>query len=156
MRIKKLILLILLFVPFIGNAQDSKLGNWWIYYGDMKIKSNWNWHSEVQYRNYNFIGDLEQLLLRTGLGYNLTENNNNILLGYGYILSQNYIDKTLYVSAFNEIFISTDGDMFDRNRVYAGLGYRFSKKNRIELGYMNQFLPNSNRDQLLISSYVNF
>ncbi len=217
---KKLILVLLLFVPFLGNTQDSNLGNWWIYYGNKQIKSKWNWHSEVQYRNYNFISDLEQLLLRTGFGYNLTENNNNILLGYGYILSENYIDgtdekedvhenriyqqfitkqsfsrvslqhryrfeqrfidddfrlrfryflsinialnhkeiidKTLYLSAYNEIFINTDDNIFDRNRIYAGLGYRFSKNIRIELGYMNQFLPESNRDQIMISSYVNF
>ena len=217
---KKLILVIIILFPFFGSAQDSNLGNWWIYYGNKQIKSKWNWHSEVQYRNYNFISDLEQLLLRTGFGYNLTENNNNILLGYGYILSENYIDgtdekedvhenriyqqfitkqsfsrvslqhryrfeqrfidddfrlrfryflsinialnhkeitdKTLYLSAYNEIFINTDDNIFDRNRIYAGLGYRFSKNIRIELGYMNQFLPESNRDQIMISSYVNF
>jgi len=100
---KKVILLFLIFVvPFLGNAQDSKLGNWWIYYGNKQINSKWNWHSEVQYRNYNIVGDLEQLLLRTVVGYNLTENNNNILLGYGYILSQNYIIGTNEKSAVHE------------------------------------------------------
>jgi len=44
----------------------------------------------VQYRNYNFAGDLQQLLLSKGIGYNLTENNNNILLGYGFINGQTY------------------------------------------------------------------
>ena len=47
-----------------------------------------------QYRNYNFIGDLEQFLIRMGIGYNLTENNNNVLLGYGFILSQPYTAGT--------------------------------------------------------------
>lgn len=55
-----------------------------------KIDSKWNIHNEVQYRNYNAIGDLEQLLLRTGVGYNLSPNNNNLLLGYGLIRSENY------------------------------------------------------------------
>lgn len=55
------------------------------------MSPRFNWHHEVQYRNYNVIGDLEQLLLRTGIGYNLTENNNNILVGYGFIRSENYI-----------------------------------------------------------------
>lgn len=83
-------LAILLALPSIVYAQDSNLGNWLIYFGNKKINSKWNIHNEVQYRNYNAIGDLEQLLLRTGVGYNLTEDNNNILLGYGYILSENY------------------------------------------------------------------
>ena len=47
-------------------------------------------HHEVQHRNYNGIGDLEQLLLRTGLGYTIEDKNQNFLLGYGYILSENY------------------------------------------------------------------
>lgn len=41
----------------------------------------------------NIARDLEQLLLRIGVGYNLTENNNNIFLGYGFINSQNYVLK---------------------------------------------------------------
>lgn len=53
-----------------------------------------SWHHEVQYRNYNVIGDLEQLLLRTGIGYDLGENNNNILLGYAFIHNQNYLPNS--------------------------------------------------------------
>ena len=34
------------------------------------------------------------MLLRTGIGYNLTDNNNNLLLGYAYINSQNYVGDT--------------------------------------------------------------
>jgi len=75
----------------MGYSQSSSdLGNWLIFFGDKKINNNWNWHHEMQYRNYNAIGDLEQLLLRTGIGYNLTENNNNLLFGYAFIHSQNY------------------------------------------------------------------
>ena len=62
-------------------AQKSDVGNWFIYFGNQKINKKWNWHNEVQYRNYNFAGDLQQLLLRTGIGYNLTENNSNVLMG---------------------------------------------------------------------------
>lgn len=61
-----------------------------IYFGNNKLNEKFNIHNEVQYRNYNAVGDLEQLLLRTGLGYNLTPNNNNLLLGYGFIRSENY------------------------------------------------------------------
>ena len=87
-------LVFLLMLPFIGFSQDSDLGNWMIYIGNKKLNSKWNIHNEIQYRNYNAIGDLEQLLIRGGLGYNLTKNNNNLLLGYGYILSENYIIGT--------------------------------------------------------------
>ncbi len=89
---KKVLLLLSVFFSISGFSQDSDLGNWIIYFGNKKLNPKWNWHHEVQYRNYNAAGDLEQLLLRTGIGYNLTENNNNVLLGYGFIRSENYVD----------------------------------------------------------------
>ena len=74
------------------NAQKSDLGAWYMYFGNNKISKKLNWHNEIQYRNFDAGGDLEQLLIRTGIGYDLTENNNNILLGYGFILSKPYIN----------------------------------------------------------------
>jgi hypothetical protein len=216
---KNIYLLLLFLVPFASFSQDSDLGNWMIYFGNKDISDRFNWHHEVQYRNYNAIGDLEQLLLRTGLGYNLTEGNNNILLGYGYILSQNYlelsdekfdvnehriyqqfitkqsigivnlqhryrfeqrfveddfklrfryflafniplnneelVDNTTYLSVYNELFINTEANVFDRNRLYGGIGYKVNSNMRFELGYMNQFLGNNNRDQINIVSFIN-
>jgi len=209
-----------LMLPYIATAQSSDFGNWLIYIGSKKVNSKWNIHNEVQYRNYDAVGDLEQLLLRTGVGYNLSENNHNLLLGYGYILSQNYVADTqekpdvnehrifqqftskqkigkvslshryrfeqrfveadfkmrlryflalkiplikseavpakLYVSAYNEVFLNTESSVFDRNRVYAGLGYQLYKNVRIEAGYMNQLFENSSRDQFNLITFVNF
>ena len=212
-------LILVLMLPLFSQAQESDLGNWLVYIGNKKLNSKWNIHNEVQYRNYNAVGDLEQLLLRTGLGYNIDEKN-NVLLGYGYILSKNYIGDTdekvsvnehrifqqfttkqsigkvglshryrfeqrfveddfkmrfryflgvkiplqykedgnnpLYLSAYNEIFLNTESSVFDRNRVYGGLGYTFSKQLRMELGYMNQFFETSGRDQINVIAFVNF
>lgn len=218
---KNYLFLLMLLLPFSSFAQDSNFGNWIIYFGNKKIDNKWNWHHEVQYRNYNAIGDLEQLLLRTGFGYNLTENNNNLLLGYGYILSENYIantdeknsinehriyqqfitrqkiarvgvqhryrfeqrfveddfklrfryflglnvplnnaeliEKTIYLSAYNEIFLNTKNTVFDRNRLYSGLGYKLNNSLKFEIGYMNQFLAGgNNRDQLNLITSFNF
>jgi hypothetical protein len=91
---KSFCFLLVFFISANGNAQNSEVGNWFLYFGNQKINNRLNWHNEVQYRNYNFAGDLEQLLLRTGIGYNLSENNNNLLLGYAYIHSEPYIAGT--------------------------------------------------------------
>lgn len=91
MRLKILSGLIFLICPFISiYAQTSAQGNWLIYLGSQSFHKKWNWHNEIQYRNYNVLGDLEQLLLRTGIGYNLSENNNNVLAGYAFIHTERY------------------------------------------------------------------
>ena len=86
---KLIIILAFLSVPFSGISQENGPGNWLVYIGSKQLNSKWNLHHEVQYRNYNAIGNLEQLLLRTGLGYTIGAKS-NLLLGYGYINSENY------------------------------------------------------------------
>ncbi len=90
MKWKKLFLGISVFAFASMNAQKSDTGNWIMLLGNEKINEKFNIHYEVQYRDYAFIGDLNQWLLRTGIGYNITENNNNVLLGYAYVHSHNY------------------------------------------------------------------
>lgn len=217
-KIKVAILILGLIFPISAKSQDSDFGNWLIYIGNKKLSQKWNLHNEVQYRNYNTIGDLEQLLLRVGLGYTFNESKNNVLLGYGYILSENYLDNNtdkvsvneqrifqqftskqkigivslnhryrfeqrfvqsdfkmrlryflglnipltkkennkLYFSAYNEIFLNTEPAVFDRNRLYGGIGFRINKNIRLEAGYMNQFFEKNSSDQLNIITFVNF
>jgi len=215
-KVKIAALIIGLMLPISAQSQDSNFGNWLIYLGNKELSQRWNLHNEVQYRNYNAIGDLEQLLLRTGLGYTFNEAKNNVLLGYGYILSENYIENNkvsvnehrifqqftskqkigiiglnhryrfeqrfvesdfkmrlryflglnipitkkennnLYLSTYNEIFLNIESAVFDRNRVFGGIGYQINKNIKIEVGYMNQFFERSSRDQFNIITFVNF
>jgi hypothetical protein len=217
----KIVLFILLSLGLneFAYSQKSEIGNWFVYFGNQKINKNWNWHNEIQYRNYDFVGDMNQLLLRTGIGYNLTENNNNVLLGYGFINTQKYISnsdqkqesnehrifqqyikkmnfgrfyflnrfrveqrfltndfqirlryflninipinkKTLdknaiYLSTYNEIFVNTENKLFDRNRIYAALGFVINKNCKVEAGIMSQSLLQSNRNQFQIVIFNN-
>ena len=217
-KIKVAVLILGLILPISAQSQNSDFGNWLICIGNKKLSQKWNLHNEVQYRNYNAIGNLEQLLLRIGLGYTFNESKNNVLLGYGYILSENYLDNNtdkvsvneqrifqqftskqkigivslnhryrfeqrfvqsdfkmrlryflglnipltkkennkLYFSAYNEIFLNTEPAVFDRNRLYGGIGYRINKNIRLEAGYMNQFFEKNSSDQLNIITFVNF
>lgn len=217
---KKALIIVLYFISVKFNfAQNSDLGNWFIYFGNQKITNKINWHNEIQWRNYNYAGDLEQLLLRTGIGYNLSEDNNNVLLGYGFIHSQIYnhnnSDKTntnehrvfqqfitkntynrfylqhryrieerfissefkmryryflginipiskksitkntIYLSAYNEIFLNSSGKIFDRNRLYGAIGYAITSKVKIEVGVMSQMYETKNRPQLQIVIFNN-
>ncbi len=87
-------ILFLLGFNYTVYSQKSEIGNWLIYFGNQKLNQNWNWHNEIQYRNYDFFGDTNQLLLRTGIGYNLTENNDNVLLGYAFVNTHKYIPNS--------------------------------------------------------------
>ena len=63
-------------------------------------------------------------------------------------------DKTLYLSGYNEIFLNGKSAIFDRNRLYGGLGFKVNSNLSFEAGYMNQFFDNAQRDQLnLIVSF---
>ncbi len=219
----KYVLLVIAFVSLANSlfAQNSKVGNWFMYFGNQKINSKFNWYNEVQYRNYNFIGAQSQLLIRTGIGYNLSENNNNILIGYGFIETKTYtasdlkedkiiknehriyqqfitkqhfnnfyiqhryrieerfladdfkmrfryflginkpINKktmeknAIYLSVYNEIFLNDEKPTFDRNRLYAAIGYCINKNIKIETGYMVQMLESNRAKQFQIAVFNN-
>ena len=99
---KNQLLIILFLINILSvKSQENNLGNWLIYFGNKDLNSKLNWHHEIQYRNYNLLGELEQLLIRTGLGYNVNEHN-NILLGYGFIDSRNIALETNEIIKVNE------------------------------------------------------
>ncbi len=99
---KKQLLIILFLINIISvKSQENEVGNWFIYIGNKDLNASLNWHHEIQHRNYNLFGQLEQLLLRTGLGYDINENN-NILLGYGFIDSRNIVEETDEILKVNE------------------------------------------------------
>lgn len=214
-----LIILTIFLISTVSYAQKNDFGNWFLYFGNQQVNKNWNWWNEVQYRNYNFAGDLEQLILRTGLGYNLSENNNNLLLGYAFIYGEPYIANTddkrstrehriyqqfitrqkfgrvylqhryrleerfldndfrmrfryffsinlplnqpvmeknsIYLSAYNEIFLHFDKPVFDRDRVYGALGYVINNNFRAEFGMMTQIQETKSRAQFQIVLFNN-
>lgn len=220
---KKIVLLIGSFLAMNTIwSQQSELGAWYAYFGSNPIpSSNFNWHNEIQYRNFNAIGNLDQLLLRTGIGYNLSPQNNNILLGYGYIHNNAYLNpleseerkkfgehrlfqqfltrqtfsrvgiqhryrfeqrffsndfktrfryflnvtipvnkpslstNAIYFSSYNEIFINTEKNLFDRNRTFVGVGYVLQKDLRFDIGFMRQMLNQNSRNQVVFSLFNN-
>jgi len=224
-ELKKYVLFKLLIIVFFINsslhsaAQQSNYGNWFAYNGNNAINKKWDWLNEIKYRNYNIVGDFEQLILRTGLGYHLKNKNNNILVGYSFVQLNKYTENskvsiptiehnilqqfttikefkairilnrcrleerfinsdlslrfryffslnfpinnssfkknTVYASVYNEVFLNTKSQVFDRDRVYGGLGYVIANNLRFELGSMTQFYEHSNRSQFQMIFYNN-
>jgi len=211
------LLFIICSIPTVW-AQEEDFGKWLVYFGNQKINNKWLLQSDVQYRLNQTPEQKSQLLLRAGLGYNLTEANNNILLGIAYIESnllegdvtmpstnekriyQQYLYKqkrnnlfithrvrmeerfladdfglrsryflslqkplngkllnrrSIYASCFNELFLDIKNQKFDRNRLYAGIGFGVSNDIRLETGYLIQAQKNNTRGQFQLIVYNN-
>ncbi|WPP48448.1 DUF2490 domain-containing protein [Catalinimonas niigatensis] len=215
---KRFILLIFIcFNSIQVFSQDTDYGNWFIYFGNGTLNDKWSVWGEVQYRNFNFAGDLEQLLIRSAIQYQIHPNI-TLAQGLGFIWSQPYVGDekintyeyrpyqqifvrnrfgrvylnhryrieerileddfrvrlryflslniplnkstlepgAVYLSAYNEVFIHTDSPVFDRNRLYGGLGYVFSPSVRMELSTMTQMQEQRSRGQFQIVLFHNF
>jgi hypothetical protein len=71
-------------IPTFSQIDESQLGGWYMYFFNSTIKeSPWGFQGDIQYRNWNVIGDLEQLLLRGGVTYKPKKANIKFTLGYG-------------------------------------------------------------------------
>ena len=154
------ILLIVSTTLFISAQENSNDGLWQAYFGNYTIKKCWNWHNEVQTR---FTTDEElsnNLLIRTGIGHNLNEENNNVLLGYAWIgkmessphvehrIYQQFITKQRFGPVFmlhryrlEQQFFSSDFQL--RFRYFLAVNYALNKaevnKGAIYLSAYNEF-----------------
>ena len=67
----------------MAQIDESETGAWYMYFWSAKVKEGpWGFQGDLQYRNWNLMGDLEQLLLRGGLTY--SPKNASVLLTLGY------------------------------------------------------------------------
>lgn len=199
-------------------AQGQTEGTWFVYFGNQKINKNWNVQSDMQYRLNQVPDQKNQIIVRGGIGYNLTPGNHNLLLGVAYVqtnfldeltnkpainekrIYQQYLYKrnyknlfsthrfrleerflpqefgcrtryflalqhplngkalnknAVYGSFFNELFVDLKNAQFDRNRIYAGVGYSINNEIRVETGYLIQSQKNNTRGQLQLVLYNN-
>ena len=86
---KKFIFTFLLLSTISTFAQENDYRSWGVVNFNQKINDKFNFQSDIQYRTWEDLDQLNQLLIRGGIGYNLTPNNNTILMGYAYILTRN-------------------------------------------------------------------
>ena len=92
-----LFLLSFLSTAAFSQIYQPKLGAWYMYFWNTTItKSGFGMQGDVQYRNWNLAGDLEQLLLRAGPTYTIPKTRVKMTLGYAYILSESFADTRSY------------------------------------------------------------
>ncbi len=100
---KKLALTFIFLFSLINfsNAQEvdnSQTGAWYMYFWNTQLEnSKWGFQGDIQYRNWNLMGDLEQLLLRGGVTYSPNDNL-KFTLGYANITTGEFGDGSETVS----------------------------------------------------------
>jgi len=89
---KKEILLILfglaLFIFHQSKAQEDQdeLGSWYMYVFNTSFNdSKWGFQGDIQHRNFNILGDLQQIMLRGGINYKPKNTPLKLVLGYASI-----------------------------------------------------------------------
>ena len=90
MKIKACLLIISFYclVPqtLFSQLNENQLGAWYMYFFNTTFKDGpWGFQGDLQYRNWNIAGDLEQLLLRGGLTYKPKNADIKLTVGYGNI-----------------------------------------------------------------------
>ncbi len=101
------IILVTISISFNTIAQDTNendLGAWYMYFFNTKFKeSQFGVQGDFQFRNWNIVGDIEQLLLRAGATY--TPKNTNIMFTFGIAnISTGVIGENNETSSENRIY----------------------------------------------------
>ena len=92
---QKLFFVLLLSQSVHSQINEDKMGAWYMYFFNTTFNDGpWGVQGDVQYRNWNLGGDLEQLLLRGGLTYQGKDSNIKFTLGYGNITTGVYGDSS--------------------------------------------------------------
>ena len=117
----KYLFVIFLFTCQLTHAQPAKFGNWMVYNGTVNLPYKLISTGEIHLRNYNAIGDIQQLLLRGNIGYPLANNNHIMSIGFAYIYNEDYIDNTDFKKASQE------------NRIFEQYLYKFKYKKAVLL-----------------------
>mgnify|MGYP001818550710 FL=1 len=105
----QIVFLLALFLGFGSqNAQaqidEDQTGAWYMYFWNAQIKEGpWGFQGDLQYRNWNLMGDLEQLLLRGGLTYKPKNASILFTLGYGHITTGAY-DSSDIINTENRVY----------------------------------------------------
>lgn len=91
MKVRSYLILLIVLLSFnsaFAQVDGEKTGAWYMYFWNTQFKeSNFGLQGDIQYRNWNLGGDLEQLLLRGGVTYTPDNANVKFTLGYGNITS---------------------------------------------------------------------
>ena len=128
--LKSLLIAFMLTLSFQSFSQtvdfdEDQLGGWYMYFWNTSFKeSGFGLQGDVQYRNWNVVGDLEQLLLRGGLTYSPKNTDAKFTVGYGFISTGEFGEGTA---------TSAESRIYQEALIPNKIGERFYLKHRYRL-----------------------
>ncbi len=133
MKLKLFILVLFLSLKsVIAQVETSETGAWYMYFYNRQFEaSQWGVQGDFQYRDWQGLGDMEQLMLRSGLTFTPKDAGVMFTLGYAHITTGQFGDGD---------------DTFVENRIYQEalipqkLGNRFYLTHRFR--YEQRFVGN--------------
>jgi len=129
-HILKALVIVALASPFESNAQEmnDQLGAWYMYFYNTTFKeSPWGIQGDLQYRNWNLGGDLEQLLIRSGITYQPKNTQVKFTLGYGNITT-GVIGSSDETSGEQRIYQEALYPVKFGNRIYTNHRFRYEQR----------------------------
>ncbi|APY07334.1 hypothetical protein BWZ20_03025 [Winogradskyella sp. J14-2] len=105
MKLKLLFFLLLITnMEVFSQVEESKTGAWYMYFFSHQFKdSQWGFQGDFQYRDWQGLNDMEQLLLRSGVTFSPKDAGVKFTLGYGNVTTGEYGDSN---------------NTFSENRIY--------------------------------------
>nr|WP_321224334.1 DUF2490 domain-containing protein [uncultured Psychroserpens sp.] len=123
-----LIILLCMSLQSFAQVESGKTGAWYMYFYDTQFnESKFGVQGDIQYRNWNLGGDLEQLLLRSGLTYRPEGVNAKFTLGYAHITSGAFGDSD-ETSTESRIYQEALIPQKLGNRVYLTHRFRYEQR----------------------------
>ncbi|GAA4898441.1 hypothetical protein GCM10023311_24200 [Flaviramulus aquimarinus] len=117
-----------LFTPLNAQIEQSKTGAWYMYFFKYQFKnSQFGIQGDLQYRNWDILGDLEQLLIRSGLTFKPKSNDVLFTLGYGNITTGQFGESNATTSE-SRIYQEALFPQKLSNRFYLTHRFRFEQR----------------------------
>lgn len=130
----KICLLLVSISTLTLSAQETgedDFGFWGMYFGTNRVSEKFSIHTEAQFRFYEVGNNFNQLLLRTGLNYDISKNA-MVTLGYGYIST----DPTFSEPPGEENI--TENRIYQQFVLRNSIGkFKFSHRYRLEQRFIN-------------------
>lgn len=111
-----------------AQVDESQVGAWYMYFFNAQFEnSQWGVQGDLQHRNWDYLGDLEQLLLRGGLTWRPKSGDAMFTLGYANITTGEFGDGD---STINEDRIYQEALLPQKigERVYLRHRFRYEQR----------------------------